>query len=59
MDIMNYMLRKKYDQFRKFDSRLKDMKKMIQWESVMDPIMFRQHEHRKNLHNMKMKGGIF
>ena len=33
MDIMNYGLREKYDQFSKFGDRLADMKKMVQWES--------------------------
>ena len=34
MDIMNYGLRKKYDQLKRFGDRLSDMKTVIEWERI-------------------------
>ena len=32
MDIVNYGLREKYDQLKRFGDRLSDMKNMIDWD---------------------------
>jgi len=34
MDIMNYGLRKKYEQLKKFGDRFSDMKNVIQWDRI-------------------------
>jgi len=34
MDIMNYGLREKYEQLKKFGDRLSDMKDIIQWDRI-------------------------
>ena len=34
MDIMNYGLREKYEQLKKFGDRLSDMKDIIDWDRI-------------------------